>query len=128
MSILNTLVESGSTRPISWVHTARTQKVRAFTAHIAEVVKAHSNVHAVFFASAPAAEDVKGVHYHHTGRMDIAKLDQEKDLFVGDKKTQYFVCGPANFMVSMEKVLKAQGVEDARVHLELFGTGGVPKV
>ena len=128
MSILNTFVESGSTRPIVWVHAARTQRARAFAAHVSDVVQAHPNVHAVFFTSAPAAEDVQGVHYHHAGRMDLAKLDQEKDLFVGDKRTQYFVCGPTEFMVDMEKALKAQGVDDARVHLELFGTGGVPRV
>lgn len=128
MSILNTLVESGSAQPIAWVHAARTQKVRAFAVHIAEVVKTHSNVQAVFFTSAPAADDVKGVHYHYAGRMDLAKLDHKKTLFVGNRRTQYFVCGPTEFMHDMGKALKAQGVDDARVHLELFGTGGVPDV
>ncbi|KAH9932218.1 globin-like protein [Fomitopsis serialis] len=127
MSILNTLTESGSPRPIAWIHAARAQKIRAFAAHVADIVHAHENVHTVLFTSNPAAEDVRGVHYHHEGRMDLARLDREKDLFVGDKRAQYFVCGPTSFMVDMEKALKGYSVEDERVHLELFGAGGVPK-
>ncbi|KZT68369.1 globin-like protein [Daedalea quercina L-15889] len=126
-SILNTLVEQGAARPIAWIHAARTQKVRAFADHVADVARTHPNVHAVFFTSSPAAEDVRGVHYHHEGRMDLAKLDRAQDLFLGDKRTQYFVCGPKQFMVDTEKVLRGYGIEDERVHLELFGTGGVPK-
>ncbi|KZT03601.1 globin-like protein [Laetiporus sulphureus 93-53] len=127
ISILSTLTEQHTLRPISWIHAARTQKVRAFVDHISDIVREHSNVHTVFYTVKPAPEDVHGVHYHHVGDMDLGKLDREKDLFVSDKRTQYFVCGPVSFMVDMERVLKGYGIEEGRVHVELYGTGGVPK-
>ncbi|KZT03605.1 globin-like protein [Laetiporus sulphureus 93-53] len=126
-SILNTLTEQHTSRPISWIHAARTQKVRAFVDHMSDVVRENSNVHTVFYTTTPAPEDVRSMHYHHAGRMDLGKLDREKDLFVSDKRTQYFVCGPVSFMVDMERVLKGYGIEEGRVHVELYGTGGVPK-
>ena len=45
-----------------------------------------------------------------------------------DDRTRYFICGPTQFMLDMEARLKSYGVSGERVHMELFGTGGVPRV
>jgi nitric oxide dioxygenase len=111
-SILNSLVARHSTRPISWVHAARTAAVRAFAPQLKEAEAANSNIHSVLTE----------------GILDLAKLDKEKDLFVSDARTQYYVCGPTAFMLAMEKTLKEYGVDASRIHMELFGTGGVPGV
>lgn len=127
LSILNTLVARRSSRPISWIHAARSSKARAFRAHIQNVVRARDNVKAVFFNKELSEEDVLGRDYHHHGRMDLEKLDREKELFCDNDKTQYFICGPISFMVDVGDTLKGYGVDASRVHVELFGTGGVPK-
>jgi nitric oxide dioxygenase len=126
-SILNSLIARHSTRPISWIHAARTHDVRAFGSHLKEIQRSRDNVKAVFFDARPSNKHVQGRDFDYAGRMDLSKLDKEKELFVGDPKTQYYVCGPTEFMTDMEKSLKSYGVDPARIRMELFGTGGVPR-
>lgn len=127
MSILYTLVAQDAPRQVAWIHSARNSSVRAFSAHISDVVRTKWNVHAVLFNTSPA-QDVHGVDYHHEGRMNLDKVDEEKDLFLGDKGTEYYICGPTQFMLDMEAKLKGYGVGQDRIKMELFGTGGVPRV
>ncbi|KAL1651925.1 hypothetical protein SLS58_000048 [Diplodia intermedia] len=127
-SILNSLVaEADTSRPISWIHAARTTAARAFAPHINHLAATRPNVRKTLFVSRPADADVRGRDYDVAGRLELAKLDAERDLFVGDKRARYYVCGPERFMVDVQKGLQALGVDEERVHLELFGTGGVPK-
>jgi len=126
-SILNSLVARHSTRPISWVHAARTSDVRAFGSHVKEIQRARKNIHAVFFDATPKEGHKQGKHYDFAGRLDLSKLDGEKDLFVHDKMAHYYICGPRGFMTDTEKALQARGVDGSRIHMELFGTGGVPR-
>ncbi|EKG13342.1 Oxidoreductase FAD/NAD(P)-binding protein [Macrophomina phaseolina MS6] len=127
LAILNSLTAKQSTRPLRWIHAARTTQARAFADHVGNLAREHANLERKLFVSKPADSDVQGRDYDVAGRLDLTLLDKEKDLLVGDKKAQYFVCGPEAFMVDMQKGLKALGVDEERVHLELFGTGGVPK-
>ncbi|KAI9745926.1 MAG: hypothetical protein M1818_000607 [Claussenomyces sp. TS43310] len=126
LSILNTLVAKGSQQPISWVHGVRRSSAQAFGPHVRDICKSHQNVHSTIFNANPLDQDVLDVDYHHSGRVQLPKLRPEEDLFLGDKSTQYYICGPAGFMVAMEKSLLSSGVDQARINLELFGTGDLP--
>lgn len=127
MSILKSLVEKKTSRPVSWIHGARDHKTMAFKKDIVELARENENVHAVYFSSSPKDGEVEGQHYDVKGRIELDKIDK-KVLFTENDKTQYFTCGPTQFMVDMEKKLKGFGVPPERVHTELFGTGGVPRV
>ena len=126
MSILNTLIALHSNRQISWIYGARSTDARAFGKHIKEIRRTHDNMNIVLFNAKPTDRDVKGIDYHHEGRIDVDKLNKENDLFLADKGTQYYVCGPTQFMVNMGSVLRGHGVDASRIHMEKFGTGGVP--
>jgi nitric oxide dioxygenase len=125
-SILNTLVEGGTARPITWIHVAKNSALRAFKAHTDELAANNKNIHTFYFASEPKETDVEGKDYHIRGRLDLDKVSKT-DLWTDKEKTQYFVCGPPNFMVATAKKLMSYGVPEARIKMELFGTGGVPK-
>ncbi|KAL1739579.1 globin-like protein [Schizophyllum fasciatum] len=128
LSIFNSLAPAEKTaHPITWVHVARTASARAFAAHVRAAAARNPRVKPVFFLSHPGEGDVQGTDFDVQGRLELGKLDAESQLFAKDPKAQYFVCGPESFMVDMQKGLKALGVDEARIHLELFGTGGVPK-
>lgn len=127
LSILNTLVAHGSTRPISWVHGVRKVSEQAFASHVNGIAARHSNVHTTVFVKSPSETDVPKVHYTHAGRLDLAKLDMDGDLFLTDKSAVYYVCGPGGFMVAVEQALLALGVDASRIKLELFGTGDLPR-
>jgi len=126
LSILNTLIAQKSTIPVSWCHAVRGTSAQGFAPYIRSVCSEHSNVHSNIFVKNPSEKDVQGTNYHHTGRMALEKLDEEKDLFLKNKRTRYFICGPPSFMTDMQKKLQNYGVDAERVKLELFGTGEIP--
>lgn len=126
ISILNHITSSPSSRPISWIHGARHPTTQAFSAHIKDVVAKHPNVTSTVFRSHSVAKDeVKGVDYDFISRIDLSKVDAEKKLFLHEKNARYYVCGPLDFMHSAQAFLTKAGVEEARIHMEVFNTGGL---
>jgi nitric oxide dioxygenase len=124
VSILNTLLDRGSTQRISFIHGARNTSVRAFREHIQAAAKKHENVTASFFIGDHEQDkDVEGLHYHHIGRVKLDVLDRTQDLQLENENTKYFVCGPEGFMSAMEKQLLDFGVAPERINMEVFGTG-----
>ncbi|KAL4804034.1 globin-like protein [Aspergillus unguis] len=115
---------SANTRPVHFIHGAHTSASRAFTAHMASLAQSLPNLKTTYFLTAPAEADKQGETYTFPGRVDLSKIP-EGDLYLGDNATEYFVCGPTAFMAETKKALVARGVDEARVHMELFGTGGV---
>lgn len=126
-SILNTLAEKSSPRPVSWIQGARNSNTRAFKKQIDELAAQNHNVQTVYFSSHPKDDEVQGQDYNIKGRIDLDRVDKEV-LFADNDKTQYYICGPTQFMLDLEAKLKSYGVPADRVHMELFGTGGVPRV
>ncbi|KAF2130465.1 globin-like protein [Dothidotthia symphoricarpi CBS 119687] len=126
-SILSKLAEEGTTRPLTWIHGARNANTRAFKKNIDRLAENNKNVHTVYFSSSPHEDEVEGRDYDIKSRIDLDKISREK-LFVDNDKTLYFVCGPTKFMLDIEAKLKSYGVPRERVKMELFGTGGVPRI
>ncbi|KAF7896500.1 hypothetical protein EAF00_006514 [Botryotinia globosa] len=122
VSILNTLVERRSTRPISYIHAARSKEVDAFHTHVQEIASSQSNIESwVFVKNLPAD------HYGHpvkdlAGRMDLSKVKADA-LHLDESSTVYFICGPGGFMNDMSKTLQTFGVSEDSIKLEVFGTG-----
>ncbi|MCJ1402532.1 hypothetical protein MMC11_005752 [Xylographa trunciseda] len=127
LSMLKSLVESGSTQPISWIHATRNSSVQAFAGVVRDITQRSENVHAVVFNKFPSeGRDIRGVHYDHVGRMSLDKLDKERDLFLDRSDTEYYICGPESFMADMQETLVQYGVNPERVKFEVFGTGAMP--
>ncbi|KAK9236151.1 hypothetical protein V1525DRAFT_233273 [Lipomyces kononenkoae] len=126
ISILNTLVsqKTSADQKIHFIHGARRASNRAFKDHVRSVAKAHPNLKVTFFASSPSSNEEQGVDYDHAGRVELQKLEK-KDLFLDNKRTTYYVCGPEEFMVVMLRSLVDRGVDPSQIKMELFGTGGV---
>lgn len=125
-SILNTTLEHSS-RPVTWIQGARDSKTRAFKKEIDALADKKSNLHTVYFSSSPKEDEVQGQAYDINGRVNLDQVDK-KVLFTHDARTLYFTCGPEQFMLDVEAKLKTYGVPADRVKMELFGTGGVPRV
>jgi nitric oxide dioxygenase len=126
-SIFNSLTAEKSKRPITWIQGARNSKTRAFKRHFDQCAAANENVHAMYYSSNPSEGEILGRDYTVKGRVDLDKIDS-KYLHTDNGKTQYYCCGPAQFMLDVEAKLKSYGVPSERVKMELFGTGGVPRV
>ncbi|KAI7091759.1 flavohemo protein [Hortaea werneckii] len=126
VSILNTLVERSSKQRISFINGARNTAVQAFGSHVSEIATLHPNIKATYFIKQPSADtDGERKYTLHSGRVSLDALDQVRDLCLDDKKTVYFICGPAAFMTGMQQGLKSLGVKDGMIRMELFGTGEI---
>lgn len=128
ISILNSITNSSSSssRTVSWIHGTKSASTHAFKTHVQELVKKHPNVKSTVFRSQSVDEDeVQGTDYDYLGRIDLSKVDGEKTLFIGDQSTRYYVCGAKSFMATTRDVLMQAGVDEARIHMEVFGTGGL---
>ena len=127
LAMLNTLVQSdGPKRPVSWVQAVRSSRLHPFREHVASLVKAHpAQVSATIFYSDGDEADARGRDFVVRGRLDVAGLDG-KTLKLDDATTQYYVCGPDQFMADVFKGLKARGVDVGRLHAEVFGAGEEP--
>ncbi|KAF3070803.1 Flavohemoprotein [Daldinia childiae] len=125
LSILNSAVNAGSRRRISWIHGVHSSEVRAFNDHIRDTCAkdVNKNINATFFVTSLQQRDVEGVDYHFVGRVDLGKVDPRSNLFLDDARAEYFICGPYSFMKDTEKYLVGVGVGPERIHLEVFGTG-----
>ncbi|KAK1255693.1 hypothetical protein MKX07_007952 [Trichoderma sp. CBMAI-0711] len=120
VSILNSVIEKQPNRQISWVQGSRDSI--PFFLHIRKIARDKPNVKTNIFKTRLAESDLAGVTYDHDARIDLDKVKAE-DLWLGNASTEYFICGPEQFMMEMAKRLREFGVGSERIKLELFSTG-----
>ena len=65
-----------------------------------------------------ARDDVPGYDYDHVGMVDLRRISRA----VLKPDADYYICGPLPFMRKQVAVLKEMGVDEARLHYEVFGT------
>lgn len=121
MSMLSTLAAEGSTRRVAFVHACRNGKVHAFKQWLAQTVQAQPNVSRAVFYEEVSPADRQGVDYDFEGRIDFSRIAQQAVLPDAD----YYLCGPMAFMQVQRDALVALGVDPARIHSELFGSGAL---
>ncbi|KAM0292226.1 hypothetical protein ACHAO9_003199 [Fusarium lateritium] len=120
MAILNTVSERQPHRPVSWIHGSR--RSVPFYDQVRRIARNRPSFRTNIFKTHLAESDVYGVTYNHDFRMDLAKVDKE-DLYLCHSSTEYYICGPEQFMFEMAEYLKVQKVDASRMHFELFSTG-----
>ncbi|KAK3937794.1 putative flavohemo protein [Diplogelasinospora grovesii] len=128
VSILDSLVSAKGAvkRPVSWIHSSRSSNAQPFGDVVRRICRENEHVSAHIFLRTLGPEDQAGVTYDFGDmRLDLSKLDRDQDLFLGDSRTEYYICGPEAFMIDVRHILRGMGVDKERVHLELFATGDV---
>jgi ferredoxin-NADP reductase/predicted pyridoxine 5'-phosphate oxidase superfamily flavin-nucleotide-binding protein len=120
LSMLRHLVHEGDRtrqrRPVWLFRSSRTLAERPFDREIGELVeRGKGYVHDVRVLSAPGAADAE--YYDAAGRIDIELL--KTYLPFGDY--DFYLCGPSSFMQSVHDGLRAQNVDEKRIHAEAFG-------
>jgi nitric oxide dioxygenase len=125
VSILDTFIQEKKSRTINFIHATRSSDVQAFGPHIRDTTKAHSHITSVIFNKHPSTNANQHTDYNFACRMDLDKVDKNKDLCLDDKKATYYICGPGGFMRDMGDKLRSFGVDDQRIKLEIFGTGNL---
>lgn len=126
VSMLHALAQpSAVDRPVSWVHTSRARATQPFASEVASIVQggrlraaAHVHLREEETSSSPSSTTARP-------RLDVSTLDGEKQLFLHDRRAEYYICGAEPFMLDVRRKLVAAGVDRSRIFLELFATGDV---
>jgi nitric oxide dioxygenase len=117
MSMLESIVRSGSGRPIWYVHGAENGQVHAMGEHARELAAQAPNVTVRTFYHVPGPEDVAGRDYDERGLISADWLSRNTPR----EDAAYYLCGPRPFLRAMVGGLARTGVPLARIRYEFFG-------
>ena len=117
MSMLESIVQSGSGRPVWYVHGARDRRAHAMGDH-ARALAAHGrNVTVRTYYEAPEADDIIGRDYDEAGFISVDWLARNTPV----NEATYYVCGPRPFLRAYIGGLARVGVRLHRIRYEFFG-------
>jgi nitric oxide dioxygenase len=117
MSMLESIVRSGSGRPVWYVHGAENGRVHAMGEHARKLAAQAPNVTVRTFYHVPGPEDVAGRDYDERGLISADRLSRNTP----GEDAAYYLCGPRPFLRAMVGGLARTGVPLARIQYEFFG-------
>ncbi|UQN08144.1 NO-inducible flavohemoprotein [Deinococcus sp. QL22] len=117
ISMVNTLVASGSARPVLFVHAAMNREVHAFRDHINTLTRIHPQLQKQVYYAQVAPDDQAGVHHDEGGLLNLSALQP----LLPDGEAEYYYCGPSGFAGAVEGLLDDLGVPAERRFTETFG-------
>lgn len=103
-------------RPVWFVHGARDGRQHPLAAEVARLARGAAKVGVHIAYSRPGPGDEAGHHYHSAGRVDGSLLAS----LVPGLEADFYTCGPAGFMASLQDDLEGRGVPSDRIHSETF--------
>ena len=120
MSMLKTLVKTGSNRPVTFIHAAQNGNVHAMRDSVEELAAQHPQVKAFWCYEKPTEQDRAAQAFHKEGYIDLPWLQS----VIADKNASFYFCGPVPFMKTVNRALKEWGVPAQDIHFEFFGPAG----
>jgi ferredoxin-NADP reductase len=121
VSMLNALVAADDPRPVTFIHVARDGQHHPLAGEVRALVAASSRVSRRIFFSRPRDSDTIGIDYDESGRPDAAGLAANGVRSESD----FYLCGPVQFMAAMQHGLETMGVLPEFIHSESFGPSNV---
>ncbi len=104
------------TRQIYFIHGARNGTHSPLLKEVTALAQACAAIHLFVLYSHPHAEDVEGVDYHRSGRIDGKALER----FVPLVDAEFYACGPKGFLADIVSLLTERGVAEKDIHIESF--------
>jgi len=121
LSMLNAATKAEATRHIRWIHGCREEV--PFSSQLTFLKRRCPNLHTtVFMTSKSKLSTWKGVTYDFNCRVDLLKVTPEL-LYLANSTTEYYICGPEDFMKTTVKQLADLGVDGQRIKCQLFTVG-----
>ncbi len=118
LSMLNAIIETGSSRETWFFFGVRHGDEHIMREHLDRVNLEHENVRLhVCYSDPRDGVDVQGTDYHHDGRVSVELLRE----LLPSSNYDFYMCGPPPMMDALTAGLKEWGVPEDRVHFEKFG-------
>jgi nitric oxide dioxygenase len=113
-----TAVLKQTNRRVVFIHGARNGAVHAMRDYVKEAAASNPRLEAFVFYDHPLPEDVVGRDYDFPGFVDLSRIRAQALLPDAD----YYLCGPIPFMRMQHGALRDFGIDESRIHYEVFGT------
>ncbi len=123
LSMLNTIVASGSKRETWFFYGVRNGTEQIAKEHFANIAREHENVHLHLCYSQPLDGDVLGKDYHHAEHVSVGLFKR----LLPSSNYQFYLCGPPSMMTTIHEDLTAWGVPEDHIKFEAFGPATVRK-
>ncbi|MBC8948361.1 NO-inducible flavohemoprotein [Xenorhabdus sp. TS4] len=117
MSMLQHLHNHNHVGSVNWFHAAEHGGHHAFANKVNEISQSMPNLYSQVWYREPRDVDQKGIHYQHTGLMDLSLVEKA----ITAEGMQFYFCGPVAFMQHIAKQLLAMGIDEQHIHYECFG-------
>lgn len=115
MSMMESLIETGSKQPVTWVHGCRNTEVHAFREVIEEWKKNNQWIEQhIFYDNVSESQHDKGIYQ---GWVDLNRFKSNPI----SEDAEYYICGPAPFINKHVKDLIRRGVSKQSIFFEEFG-------
>ncbi|OYQ33565.1 nitric oxide dioxygenase [Niveispirillum lacus] len=118
LSMAETALAEGTTRPLHLFHAVRNRAHHAFGPRLRALAADHDNLSVSILYEQVGRDDQRGQHHDAEGRIDPAAIAALPHS-VG---AHFMVCGPKGFMSSSIKGLREAGVGADRIRYEFFGS------
>nr|WP_024965399.1 NO-inducible flavohemoprotein [Pantoea sp. IMH] len=115
LAMLDVLAAQAHPSAVQWFHAADNGQRHAFRDEVALSGSKLAAFSQHIWYNRPLPQD-EG-HYDSAGLMNLAPLESQ----LSDPAMQYYLCGPVAFMQYVAKQLTGLGIDNARIHYEVFG-------
>ena len=112
LSMLETLIQTGSEREIVWIHGCRNCDVHAFDDLLEKYRQEHGKMKKIVFYESVGTE-----HRVEEGIVDISRLPQD----VINPEASFYICGPSAFIKKLYTDLRSRGIKSETIFYEEFG-------
>ncbi len=121
LSMLHALAarSADATQEVWWIYSARNASEHVFEIEARKLLEAIPGSRSVIVYSKPGPSEKLGADFDIEGHVDLANL---RKLGV-PVEADFYMCGPAGFLVDMRRDLASFGVSPDAVHEEIFGPG-----
>jgi uncharacterized protein len=124
LSMLQTIIDSGSQREVWFFYGAHNCNSVVRKEYLKKIAAEHKNIHLHICCPHVSEQDVAGEDYHHAERVSIDLLKRT----LPSNNFEFYVCGPGAMMQQTIEDLENWGVPASRLHFEAFGHATVQRV
>lgn len=124
LSMLNTVFEAGSKRPVYFLYAVTNSTEHIMKKHLAYIAANCPHIHLHIFYASPLPTDEPGKDYQHLGFVTLEKLKQ----ILPSNNFTYYLCGPPPMLAKLYKSLTSWGVPLSDIHNEAFGPASIQEL
>ena len=111
-AMLDTLAQQQYRYPVSYLHACKSPAQHSFKHHVESLKSVLEMQVYTWYENAPRLNDGE-----FEGTLQIEAINDQLPFNNGE----FYVCGPVPFMLSVKQQLVNVGVDNDRIHYELFG-------